>query len=147
MLQAAPETVFITEGEWDAAALIEAGIPADQVLSVPSGAPEKPTPEDEPLTGYGFALDALKAGLSRTKRFVWCGDGDEAGTALRMNMARILGVARFWFVDWPEGVKDPNAMLQAEGPKHCATRSPPAPRPGPSRASTGCPSCPTARRW
>lgn len=116
VLTAAPETVFITEGEFDAAALVECGISADQVLSVPSGAPEKPTPDNEPLTGYAYALDALKAGLSRAKRFVWCGDGDDAGLALRMNMARILGVARFWFVEWPEGIKDPNAMLEADGP-------------------------------
>lgn len=112
-----PETVFITEGEFDCAALVEAGIGLNQVLSVPTGAPEKPIPDDEPISGYGFVDDALKAGLSRVKRFVWCGDGDANGLALRQNMARIFGFARFWFVDWPEGIKDPNQMLMTDGPE------------------------------
>jgi twinkle protein len=57
----------------------------------------------------------LKAGLNRTKRFVWCGDADDSGYALRSDMARLLGVARFWFVDWPEGIKDANEMLIKDG--------------------------------
>jgi twinkle protein len=56
-------------------------------------------------------LDALKAGLSKVKKFVWCGDMDGPGRSLRSDMAKILGVARFWFVDWPEGCKDANDVL------------------------------------
>jgi hypothetical protein len=35
-----PTTIFITEGELDSCALVEAGFGADKVLSVPNGATE-----------------------------------------------------------------------------------------------------------
>jgi twinkle protein len=35
------KTLYITEGEWDAVSLIEAGIPVEQVISVPNGARER----------------------------------------------------------------------------------------------------------
>jgi hypothetical protein len=56
--------VFITEGEMDACALVEAGIPQNQVLSVPTGAVERPADKPMDERGYGYAIDALKAGLS-----------------------------------------------------------------------------------
>ncbi len=37
VIQQSPETVFITEGELDACALVEAGVGAGSVLSVPNG--------------------------------------------------------------------------------------------------------------
>src|SRR5262245_53314861 len=46
--------VFITEGEWDAAALVEAGIAVDQVLSVPNGARLRGGSEHDELRGYGY---------------------------------------------------------------------------------------------
>jgi twinkle protein len=108
--------VFITEGELDACALVEAGIPANEVLSVPNGAVEKPADEPErEARGYAYVLEALKAGLSKVKKFVWCGDMDGPGRSLRSDMAKILGVARFWFVDWPEGCKDANDYLKTDG--------------------------------
>jgi twinkle protein len=106
-----PETVFITEGEMDACALVEAGIGVNQVLSVPNGAVERPTEAPADERGYVYVTEALKAGLSRVRRFVWCGDMDGPGRSLRSDMARILGMARFWFVDWPEGCKDANDCL------------------------------------
>lgn len=115
VLRASPSTVFITEGELDACALVEAGISQDQVLSVPNGAVERPAEADKETRGFTYALDALKAGLSRAKKFVWCGDMDGPGRSLRSDMARILGAARFWFVDWPEGCKDANDVLRLEG--------------------------------
>lgn len=117
VLRAAPSTVYITEGELDACALVEAGVSQDQVLSVPNGAVEKPADEpDREARGYAYVLDALKAGLSKVKKFVWCGDMDGPGRSLRSDMAKILGVARFSFVDWPEGCKDANDVLKFEGP-------------------------------
>lgn len=115
VLRASPSTVFITEGELDACALVEAGISQDQVLSVPNGAVERPAEADKEIRGYAYVLDALRAGLSRTKKFVWCGDMDGPGRSLRADMAKILGAARFWFVDWPEGCKDANDVLKHEG--------------------------------
>jgi twinkle protein len=112
VIRANPETVYWVEGEIDLLALVEAGIDAGQVLSVPNGATERSDPE---LRGYGYVEDALKAGLNRAKRFVWCGDNDAVGRTLRSDMARMLGAARFSFVDWPNDAKDANDVLRGEG--------------------------------
>lgn len=111
------EEVFIVEGELDACALVEAGVPLSRVLSVPNGAKERPADSPQDQRGYDYVRDALKAGLNKAKRFVWCGDSDGPGLALRADMARILGAARFWFVDWPEGCKDANDLLKTDGPQ------------------------------
>jgi len=42
---------------------------------------------------------------------------DGPGLGLRHVMAKIFGAARFHFVDWPEGCKDANDMLLADGPE------------------------------
>jgi len=115
VIAANPDEVFIVEGECDVLALAEAGIPAEKLLSVPNGAKIKPADDPKELRGYDYVFDALAAGLSRVKRFVWCGDGDTAGRALREDMVKILGAARFHFVEWPEGVKDANEMLLSDG--------------------------------
>jgi len=110
------ETVFITEGEWDAASLVEAGISVEQVISVPNGARSRSTSDPAELRGYGYVQGALRQGLNRTKRFVWCGDNDDAGRSLRADMVRLLGPARFYYVEWPEGCKDASDFLRADGP-------------------------------
>ncbi|RXF67562.1 AAA family ATPase [Hansschlegelia zhihuaiae] len=113
------KVVHIVEGEFDTAALVEAGVPVDQVLSVPAGAREKREegPDDSDVfRGYGYVKDALQAGLSNAEKFVFCGDADGPGRSLRQDMANILGAARFHFVDWPKGIKDANDFLIAEGP-------------------------------
>jgi twinkle protein len=105
--------VFIVEGEIDAASLVEAGVPTEYVLSVP-GAPlesKNDGAERDPPTGYAYVKDALQAGLSAAKKLVFCGDADAVGRNLRQDLARVLGVARYHFVDWPEGVKDANEFL------------------------------------
>lgn len=114
-LRAKPDSVFIVEGEWDAAALVESGIDAGAVLSVPNGAREAPQASDGPLRGYEYVTEALSDGLNLVNRFVWCGDADGPGHALRQDMVRIFGPARFWFVDWPDGAKDANACLLSDG--------------------------------
>lgn len=115
VLKANPDTVYLTEGELDAVALVEAGIPHDRVLSVPNGAVERVTEAPKEVRGYSYVDEALKAGLSRVKKFVWCGDNDAPGLSLRSDMASVLGMGRFWFVDWPEGCKDANDVLKHEG--------------------------------
>jgi twinkle protein len=115
VLQAKSDTVFIVEGELDACALVEVGIPVSQVLAA-HGAKDKPTIGDpKEIAGYDYVADALQAGLSKVKKFVWCGDSDDAGRILRDDMVKLLGPARFWFVDWPDGVKDANGMLLSDG--------------------------------
>jgi twinkle protein len=117
VLKAAPDRVFIVEGELDALVLVEAGIPVSEVLSVPNGARKEAADDPHRQHGYGYVEEALKAGLSRIKRFVWCGDNDAQGRALRTDMVRLLGAARFYFVEWPEGAKDANALLISDGPE------------------------------
>lgn len=115
VLQTQSPIVYITEGETDFLALVEAGIPVDSILAA-HGTKDKPT-EGNPadLPGYAYVQEALKAGLSRTKQFVWCGDGDAPGRLMREDMVKMLGAARFYFVEWPEGVKDANQMLITDG--------------------------------
>lgn len=121
VLAADPGDVFITEGEWDRVSLVEAGVPLERTLSVPNGGHEKVEreegDEDEPLRGYAYVEEALKLGLGRHKRFIWCGDTDGPGRALRQDMAKLLGQAKFHFVDWPEGCKDANDYLRSDGPR------------------------------
>lgn len=114
VLTGSMETVYITEGEWDAAALIEAGIPIDRVLSVPNGASDKADEDD--IKGYGYVDEALAMGLNKAQRFVYCGDSDKAGNVLRSIIVKLMGAAKLWFVDWPEGCKDANDMLRTDGP-------------------------------
>lgn len=109
------DVVYLVEGEPDACALVEAGIPASKVLAC-HGAKDKPTEGDpKDAAGYAYVTDGLEAGLNKVKRFIWCGDNDGAGRLLREDMLKLLGVARFHFVDWPDGVKDANDMLLSDG--------------------------------
>ncbi len=116
VIAAAPARVYIVEGELDALALVEAGVSADAVLSVPNGAKERPADAPETQKGYEYVDEALSAGLNRAKEFVWCGDSDGPGLSLRADMVRLLGAARFQFVNWPDGCKDANDMLITDGP-------------------------------
>lgn len=115
VLTSKPHEVFIVEGELDALALAEAGIEAECILSVPNGAKIKPADDPKELRGYDYVVEALRAGLSQVQRFVWCGDCDTAGRSLREDMVQLIGPATFYFVEWPEGVKDANEMLMHEG--------------------------------
>jgi twinkle protein len=113
VLAANPKAVFITEGELDAAALVEAGISHDQVLSA-QGAVERKDGDDKPR-GYDYVSEALRAGLNRAQRIVWCGDNDGPGLALRSDMVRLFGPAKFWFLEWPPDTKDANDCLRIDG--------------------------------
>jgi twinkle protein len=115
VLFAESETVFITEGELDACALVEAGVPVTQVLSAHGAKDKKSEIDPKDMPGYAYVDAALEAGLARVKRFVWCGDSDGAGRLLREDMVKLLGPARFWFMNWPEGIKDANDMLLKDG--------------------------------
>jgi twinkle protein len=117
VLNARPARVFVTDGELDALALVEAGVSPDEILSVPNGAKQQTAEDPSRQPGYAFVDDALKAGLSGIQCFVWCGEGDSSGLALRADMVRLLGAARFHFVIWPEGCKDANHLLITDGPQ------------------------------
>ena len=102
------ETVLITEGELDACALVEAGFSPKQVVSVFGGS------KGEEEANLKQAQDALEA-LGGVKRIYLVTDGDRPGLALRRTLAKVLGAARCWFLEWPEGIKDANEMLVKEG--------------------------------
>ena len=109
------QRVYVAEGEPDACALVEAGIPIDQVLSVPNGAPGEVTEDPSATARYQYAFRGLEEGLSRAKEIVLLTDADAPGRALRSDLVRIFGAGRSWFVDWPEGTKDINAFLMSDG--------------------------------
>ena len=111
------DRVYLVEGELDACALVEAGISHEAVLSVPNGAKERPAENPSERRGYAFVDEALAAGLNRAPAIVWCGNQDSPGLALRTDMVRIFGPARFHFVEWPEGAKDAGDVLINEGPE------------------------------
>lgn len=102
--------IYITEGELDALSLVEVGIPEYQVISVPNGA--SGANKNQPV---GYLADALAAGLNKATKYIWCGDMDDAGLALREQFAHHLGIAKFWHVDWPNGRKDANSVLIDDG--------------------------------
>jgi len=107
--------VYIFEGEMDALAAFEAGLPREQILSVPNGAPDAPSDDAAERDRYAYVVAGLKEGLSRAKRFIIATDGDGPGRALRSDLVSILGAARCWFVDFPR-VKDANDFLMLASP-------------------------------
>jgi twinkle protein len=104
VLSGSKDTVYIVEGELDVCAMVESGFGVDEVIAAPSASGG----------GLEYVSAALDAGLNRMKRYVWCGDQDKAGLELRSAMAREFGVAKFYFIEWPEGIKDANDHLRIE---------------------------------
>ena len=111
VLAGTAQAVYITEGEMDALALAEAGVPAEQVVSVPNGAPVRSSEQPEEQDRYRFVDAGLEEGFSRFKRYILLTDNDAPGLALRQDLVRLLGPARCWFVEWPREVKDANDVL------------------------------------
>lgn len=105
--------LYITEGEWDACAMVEAGFGVDQVVAVPGA---QQTKEGSSSRGYAYIEEALARGLSEVKKVVYVGDADGPGLILRQDLMRIFGPARYHYLDWPAGIKDANDFLKAYGP-------------------------------
>ena len=104
--------VIITEGEFDALAVMAAGF--ERVVSVPNGAPAEQV--DDPINSnrYGFMWEH-EAALKPIESFVLATDGDKPGRALAHDLAAILGPERCKFVSYPDGCKDLNEVLLARG--------------------------------
>ncbi len=111
VLKAESERAYIVEGEMDALALMEAGVPSQEVVSVPNGAPQRAAADPEVQDRYRYVDAALEEGFGRAKKFVLVTDSDPPGQALRQDLVRLLGPARCFFVEWPQGVKDANEFL------------------------------------
>jgi len=104
-VQSGEAPVIITEGEWDALTVIQAGF--DRCLSVPNGA----SGVDAKLEYIDRAKDLLR----NVKSFILATDNDEPGRALQQELARRLGPARCKFIDWPAGIKDMNEAYESNG--------------------------------
>lgn len=104
--------VVITEGEWDALAAIQAGVPA--VVSVPNGAPANPTANLDTAKRYEW-VDRHAAELAQVREFIIAADDDQAGWNLRADLVALLGADRCRFVEYPSQSKDLNDVLLNHG--------------------------------
>jgi twinkle protein len=109
-------TVIITEGVWDAMAAMRAGYKF--VLSVPNGASGEATdgPIDPSNDAQRFRyIWRAQALLDRVPNFIIATDGDGPGRTLAAELVRRLGPERCRFVTYPDGCKDLNDVLNAQG--------------------------------
>lgn len=104
------ESVYITEGQMDALALMECGI--DNVISVPNGAQSQMSCFDRFLESH----------FSTVKTIFIAGDTDEEGVKLRQKLGAYFGEARCHVVEWHleedgdvKQAKDANEMLMKYG--------------------------------
>jgi twinkle protein len=100
--EASNKTCYIVEGEFDYLAMQEAGITA--TLSIPSGA------SDSTMSW----LESAKELFEPYENVVLALDSDEAGIAMRDELARRLGKARCRKVDFGE-LKDANEVWKTKG--------------------------------
>ncbi len=117
-IQLQDEPLVITEGEFDAIAALQAGIP--RVVSVPDGAPEEELGDD--TKRYVF-LDHAKGALRDIEEVILATDSDQPGLALMNDLARRIGRAKCKWVQYPKRrgaqelrCKDLNEVLQDYGP-------------------------------
>lgn len=109
---AGQQRLIITEGEWDAMAAMQAGFPC--VVSVPNGAPEKPTEDLDTAARYAW-IDHHAGDLRHVGEFVIATDSDAAGQQLRIELAALLGAGRCRFIEYPDGCKDLGDVLRDRG--------------------------------
>jgi len=104
--------VIITEGEFDALAVMASGF--ERVVSVPNGT--SASEASDPFTGNAYAyMWEHEAALKGIESFVLATDGDKPGQALAKGLAAILGPERCKFISYPEGCKDLNEVLVKHG--------------------------------
>lgn len=107
-LDSREETTIIVEGELDVLALYEAGV--TNVISVPNGA--APISSKNPNYEY---LDNCADEIHDIRHFVLAVDGDAPGIVLRDELVRRFKPNNCSRVEWPEGTKDANDVLQKYG--------------------------------
>lgn len=108
------DTIIITEGEIDAASLVEAGFP--HATSIPHGASQQAGDASRAGGGPAFAfLHADEDRLKQMTKVILCLDNDDPGRATQAEIARRLGRARCYEVTYPSGCKDANDVLMRLG--------------------------------
>lgn len=108
------EELIIVEGECDVIALASIGIRA---VSCPNGAPAKVSqkrvdPEEDTKFSY---LWEERERIEKCKKIILATDNDSAGEALAEEIARRVGRAKCWRVQFPETVKDANDAVRSLG--------------------------------
>lgn len=109
--------VVITEGEWDALAVMQSSHP--YVVSVPNGAPSSATTDLDGAKRYEW-VDRHAEDLREVREFVIATDDDQAGHYLRADLVALLGADRCKFVEYPFPCKDLNEVLQEYGTQKVA---------------------------
>jgi len=109
--------VVITEGEWDAVAVMQTGFPF--AVSVPNGAPSSVTADLDNAKRYEW-IDRHADDLREVREFVIASDDDGPGHYLRADLVALLGAERCKFIEYPFPCKDLNEVLQEYGPQQVA---------------------------
>lgn len=104
------DTVIWVEGEMDKLSVEEAGF--INCVSVPNGAPAVNTTEYNSHFSYLESCQALLVG----KKHIIAVDADEPGRKLADELTRRLSIENCSRVEWPQGCKDANDVLQMYGP-------------------------------
>lgn len=108
------QPLIITEGEWDALAILSVG--KHRVVSVPNGAPARQSDDAALVEGKRYAwFWRCEALLSKVQRVIIATDDDEPGRALAADLCRLFGPERCMFVTYPAGMKDANDVLLGSG--------------------------------
>ena len=98
----ADQPLVITEGELDTLASLQVGFL--RAVSVPNGA-------DSNLEFLG----EMWPFVAKVPRIILAADGDEGGRMLAAELARRLGAARCYWLEYPDGCKDLNDVLRLQG--------------------------------
>lgn len=109
------EPLYITEGEPDAASLVEIGI--NNAGSIPNGAVERVRdgavdPRDDKKFAWVWNAHEL---LDACPKIIIATDSDKPGRATAEEIARRVGKDKCWRVTYPEGCKDANDVLVTLG--------------------------------
>jgi twinkle protein len=111
------DPLIITEGEWDALAVLMTG--QRYVVSLPSGADDTDagcvSKAQKSLCIEKDGKQVLKPQIAKFDRVIVMTDGDKAGLAMRDAIVDIVGANYCYAVRYPVGSKDANDVLEAGG--------------------------------
>ncbi len=110
-VEADAKQIIFVEGECDVLACAAADI--SNAVSVPNGAPQKVSnrrvdPSEDKKFGYVWES---KKEIEAAEKIILAVDRDEPGEALAEELARRIGRAKCYRVQWPESCKDANDAL------------------------------------
>lgn len=111
------DSLVITEGEIDCLTVASVASEGMVCVSVPNGAPQKVSNRNVDAsedTKFSYIWDA-KDVLESASKVILVTDNDEAGEALREELARRIGRAKCYGVMYPDDCKDANDVIKAYG--------------------------------